>query len=303
MSATGSPSQVMTSTVEQIGRPPASGWLPVLRAVLKTAEARAAAVLLGIVLALIIVGPHLAPYSPYAIAVGPQVAGPSLQHPFGTDELGRDVFSRFLSGGGGVLILPLTAVALSLSIGGLLGMFAAYRGGMVEALATRLFDLILILPSLLLVIVLISGFGDSPLVQILAVTLVYIPQFGRVVRGASRSVITTDYVAAAVARGEHTFPILIREVVPNIATPLLPEVALRVTYATMFIASLDFLGLGAQPPSSDWGLMVADGQSILTIAPLVSVIPALAIAMLCISYSLLADALSRYLRHEIATAA
>jgi peptide/nickel transport system permease protein len=258
--------------------------------------------LLGTVLAIIIVGPHVAPYSAYAIAVGPQVAGPSLQHLFGTDELGRDVLSRFLSGGGGVLILPLTAVALSLSAGGLLGMFAAYRGGVIDALATRLFDLILILPPLLLVIVLIAGFGDSPLAQIVSVTVVYIPQFGRVVRGASRSIITADYVAAAVARGEHTFPILIREVVPNIATPLLPEVALRVTYATMFIASLDFLGLGSQPPSSDWGLMVANGQSILTIAPLVSVIPACAIAMLCISYSLIADALSRYLRHEIKVA-
>src|SRR4029077_3732550 len=159
----------MAAGLEEVGRPP-TGWSSVVRALLRSAEGRGATALLAIVLAVIIVGPHLAPYSPYAIGVGPQVAGPSLQHLLGTDQLGRDVLSRFLSGGGGVLILPLVAVALSLTVGGLLGMFAAYRGGMIDAMASRLFDLILILPALLLVIVLISGFGDSPLVQILAVT-------------------------------------------------------------------------------------------------------------------------------------
>ena len=111
-------------------------------------------------------------------------------------------------------------------------------------------------------------------------------------------VVTNDYVDAALARGESTIAILLREIAPNIAGPVVAEVALRVTYAILFVATLDFLGLGAQPPSSDWGLMVAESRSLITVIPLPTIAPAIGIALLSISLTLLADALSRHLRHD-----
>ena len=273
---------------------PRSAW----RSVVRSTEGRIGLLILAVVLAVIILGPIIAPYSPTAIGVGPDIAGPSWQHLLGTDELGRDVLSRFLNGGVEVLVIPMIAVSLSLSIGGLLGMIGAYKGGMTDTLVTRLFDLILTLPPLLLVIVLVAAFGTSSVVIVLAVSFVYIPQFGRLVRGVSHAVVTADYVAAAVARGERTPSVLMREMVPNIANPVLAEVALRLTFAIMFVATLDFLGLGTQPPSSAWGLMVADGENIISVAPLVSIGPIMGIAALCVSFSLIADAMSRYLRHE-----
>ncbi len=288
---------------EQLVRP-----LPAWRSVLGSTEGKIGLLLFVAVLVIIFFGPFVAPYSPTAIGVGPDNAAPSAQHLLGTDQLGRDVLSRFLTGGVEVIVLPLISVALALSIGGLLGMVGAYKGGITDLLVTRLFDLILTMPPLLLVIVLVASIGSvvpnlgplhqSTVVVILSVALVYVPQFGRIVRGAAQAVVTTDYVAAAIARGERTLPILIREFAPNVATPVMAEAALRLTFAILFVATLDFLGLGTQPPNSSWGLMVSDGRNLLTIAPLVALAPACGIAALCVSFNLLADAAARHLRHE-----
>jgi peptide/nickel transport system permease protein len=260
---------------------------------------------LGLVVVLVVVlvavfASYLAPY-PGDVSASHllrRLKPPSWAHPFGTDNLGRDIFSRFLEGGDTVLLVPLAAVVLAFIIGGGLGMLAAYTRGPVDATVTRTFDLLLTLPPLLLVLVIIAGLGSSSTVLIVTVALVFMPRIGRVVRGATQQVVTSDYVTAAQARGERTGAILIREVAPNIAAPAIADFALRITYGIIFVATLNFLGLGAQPPDSDWGLMVATSRPFLPVQPWATLVPAVAIALLSISFNLIADALSRHLTRE-----
>jgi peptide/nickel transport system permease protein len=249
-------------------------------------------------LMLIAFGRFVTPYSPTEVGAGSPTAGPSLDHFFGTDNLGRDVFSRFLVGGDAVILVPIVAVTLALIGGGSLGMLGGYFRGSADAVITRAFDILLTLPPLLLVLVIIAGLGTSKSVLILTIALVFVPRVGRIIRGATQSVVTSDYVAAAQARGERTSAILVREVLPNIVTLAIADYALRITYGVIFVSTLDFLGVGAQPPDPDWGLMVAESRSFLTVAPIATVAPAVGIVGLSVSFNLIADALARHLARE-----
>ncbi|MDQ4082514.1 MAG: ABC transporter permease [Actinomycetota bacterium] len=280
---------------EEEARPP-SAW----RTIVGSLEGRIGLALGVVMLALIAFGRFFAPYEPTEQLVGPQTTGPSGDHLLGTDNLGRDVFSRFLAGGDTIVLVPLAAVALAFVAGGGLGMLGAYARGRIDTLITRGFDLLLTLPPLLLVLVIIAGVGTSNLVLIVTVALVFLPRVGRVLRGATQAVVTNDYVAAAQARGERTWAILVREVLPNIAAPAIADFALRITYGVIFVATLNFLGLGAQPPEPDWGLMVAESRNFLSVAPWATLAPALGIAALSISFNLIADALTRHLTREAA---
>jgi len=182
-------------------------------------------------------------------------------------------------------------------------MLAAYRGGSIDMLVTRVFDLLLTLPPLLVVLVIVSGAGTSSLVLIVSVGLIYAPRVGRIARGATQAVITTEYVQAAEARGERTLSILVREIAPNISGPLIADLALRLTYAVIFVATLNFLGLGAQPPSSDWGLSVATARTFISVQPWATLAPAIGIAALSVSFNLVADTLTRHLSREGSQAA
>jgi ABC-type dipeptide/oligopeptide/nickel transport system permease subunit len=266
-----------------------------LRALTRSWEGRAGLALGVAMLLLIFVGPLVAPHDPAELAAGPPTATPSADYPLGTDNLGRDVLSRFLSGGQAVLLIPIGAVALALLIGGLPGMLAAYAGGKIDTLITRFFDLLLTLPPLLVVLVVISGVGSSNWVLLTTVAVVYAPRVGRIARGATQAVVTSDYILAAQARGERTLTILVREIAPNIAGAMMADVALRLTYAVIFVATLNFLGLGAQPPSSDWGLSVATARGYLNVQPWATLAPAAGIAALSVSFNLIADALTRHL--------
>jgi peptide/nickel transport system permease protein len=278
---------------EEEGRPP-TAW----QAVSGSAEGRIGLGLAVVMLFIIAFGRFFAPYDPTEIGVGVPTSGASADHWFGTDHLGRDVFSRFLWGGDTIVLVPLAAVILAFVVGGGFGMLGAYAGGRTDGVITRTFDLLLTLPPLLLVLVIIAGLGKSSVVLVLTVALVFLPRVGRIVRGATQAVVTQDYVAAAQARGEHTHSILAREVLPNIAAPAIADFALRITYGVIFVATLNFLGLGAQPPDPDWGLMVADGRAYLSVAPLATLGPATGIALLSIAFNLVADALTRHLTRE-----
>jgi peptide/nickel transport system permease protein len=282
--------------LEEEGAPPPSAW----RTILGTIEGRVGLAVGALMLAVIAFGRFFAPYSSTEIGTGIATQGPSADHYFGTDHLGRDVFSRFLAGGDTIVLVPLAAVGLAFVAGGGLGMLGGYLRGRWDAVITRTFDLLLTLPPLLLVLVLIAGLGTSSIVLIVTVALVFIPRMGRVVRGATQAVVTSDYVAAAQARGERTGAILVREVLPNVAAPSIADFALRITYGVIFVATLNFLGLGAQPPQPDWGLMVADSRAYLAAQPWAALAPALGIAALSISFNLIADALTRHLTRETA---
>jgi peptide/nickel transport system permease protein len=272
------------------GASPPTLW----RSVIGSREGRAGLVLLALMLALIIIGPHITPYSTTEIGLAPSLSPPSSDHLFGTDQLGRDSFSRFLAGGQSILLVPLAVMVVTLVVGGSLGLFAAYRGGTTDTVINRFLDVGYALPPLLIVLVLIAGFGSSFVVLVLSISFVWLPRVGRVVRGATQAVVGNDYVAAAVARGEKTPALLLREVVPNIAPPVVAETALRLTYTILFVATLNFLGLGAQPPKPDWGVEVATARDALTIAPIQSLAPAAAIALLSIAFNLIADAISSH---------
>ncbi len=283
------------STVNEAGSAPAvrqkrqSLWV----AVLHTGEGMIGVTLgIGMVL-LIILGRFFGPSTDYN--VGLPGSGSSAEHWFGTDTLGRDILSRFLHGGDTVLLIPLIAVTLALIIGGTLGLFGAYWGGWPDVVISKVFDVILTLPPLLIVLVIIGGLGASNTVLIITVALVYAPGLGRVVRGTAQSVMVNPYVLSAQARGESDLAIIFREVLPNVSGPVLAEFGLRLTYAILFVATLSFLGLGVQPPAPDWGLMVAENRGLITVAPWGTMLPALGITLLAVAFNLTADAISRVL--------
>jgi peptide/nickel transport system permease protein len=194
-----------------------------------------------------------------------------------------------------VIILPALALAVACLVGGVLALFGAYRRGLADVVVVRLFDVLLAFPPLLLVLVLIAGLGQSSLVVAISVALVFLPRTGRVIRSAAQTVVTHDYVAAAQARGESTLSILTRELLPNIASPLIADVAMRLTHGIIIVSTLNYLGLGVNPPHPTWGLMVAESQSVLTVAPLGSLVPAAGIALLSVSTNLIADSITRHL--------
>lgn len=241
-----------------------------------------------------LLGPATAPYPPTSLA-GLPLDPPSAEHWLGTDQLGRDVLSRVLNGGRSVLLLAALAVAVTFAIGGPLGMLAGYRGGLLDSALTRVADVMMSIPPLILVLIFLFVVGSSNLSIVLLTGIVTAPRVFRIVRGATQAISEQDFVLAARARGEGAAAIIGRELLPNATGPLLTEAAIRLNFSIMFIATLNFLGLGVQPPSSDWGLMVSEGRVYLGQAPLISITPALAIAILTIGINLVSDQIGVYL--------
>jgi peptide/nickel transport system permease protein len=274
--------------------------LQLLRPITHSWTGRSGLIIVGAILVVVIFGPALAPHPPDQLAVGLPLSPPGKGLPFGTDNLGRDVFSRFLSGGRMILLIPLAAVALATVTGGLLGMIAGYAGGVLDAVVGRVFDILLTLPPLLIALAIIAGFGSSTPVLLITVAVIFAPQIGRVARGAALAVVTAEYVQAARARGERPVTIVVREIAPNIAGPLISDLALRVTYGVIFISSLNFLGLGAQPPSPDWGLSVASSLGYVQVQPWAALAPVIGIAALSVGLNLIADSIIRYVNNDAA---
>jgi peptide/nickel transport system permease protein len=268
-----------------------------LRAFLSIREGAIGAALLAFMVVVVVVGPLVAPDDPSAL-VGIPGQGPSGQHLLGTDSLGRDVLSRLLSGGASVVLLPLIAVGASIALACVIGLLAGYLGGLVDTAVTRLIDVALAIPPFLTVLVILAGFGTGNTVIVIAVAVVYVPSIARVLRAATQTIVPREFVLAARARGDSVRWIVFREIAPNLLATLLVEVALRLTFAIMFIASLSFLGLGVQPPSPNWGVMVGENRGLLFSDPVAVLAPALAIALLAISINLVADALTQYFGDE-----
>lgn len=280
-----------------IRRQPARMLRP-LRPITHTGSGRCGLIIVSAVLLVLILGPALAPHAYDQLAVGRPLSPPSSGLPFGTDHLGRDVFSRFLLGGQTVLLIPLAAVALATITGGLLGMLAAYAGGVLDKVVGRVFDILLTLPPLLIALSVIAGFGSSSVVLLTTVAVVFMPQIGRVARGATLAVVTADYVQAARARGERPVSIVVREIAPNIVGPLVSDLALRVTYGVLFVAGLNFLGLGAKPPSPDWALSIASSLGYVQVQPWAALAPVIGITALSVGLNLIADSIISYVNND-----
>jgi peptide/nickel transport system permease protein len=264
-------------------------------AVLGSVEGIIGMALLAVYLLMVVLGPTLAPYGATDLGVGLPDEGPSADHWLGTDQLGRDVLSRLLSGARNVLGAPLAATLVAFAIGGLLGLMLGYMGGRADAIGSRIVDVLLSLPPLLIVLVMITPFDAGSGILIIAVALVYAPRVARVLRGATQGVATAQYVQAAQARGERAVPIVLREVAPNIAPTVLVEFAVRLTYVIIFVTTLNFLGLGLAPPSPNWGLMVAESRGTVLTNPAATIAPTAAIGLLCVGIGLVADSITQRL--------
>lgn len=236
------------------------------------------------------VGPFLAPYSiaqPIGVPGNPPVDGA----PFGLDQLGRDVLSRFLHGGAPVIILAAASIVLAYGVGIQLGMVAGLNHGRsIDTAIMRFVDVFIAFPPLLLLLVLISGTGASPLVIAGGIALVLFPGVTRIVRSATQEMSTSGFIDAAVVRGEKPSAIMYREIFPNIVQTILADVGIRFSTAIVLAASLNFLGLGSRPPAANWGLMIAENRLVMASNIWATVLPASMLGLLVISVNLIADA-------------
>jgi peptide/nickel transport system permease protein len=221
--------------------------------------------------------------SPYEGDSSLSFAGPSLQHPFGTDRLGRDLFARAVYGAGTTLTATLVAVLIAFGIGTVIGLVGGYLGGAIDTATMRVIDVFLSIPSLLLAMVIVSVLGYSTDNIAIAVGISSIAAFARVMRAEVLTVAGKDYVKAAYGVGVRRTAVVLRHVVPNSLNSVLALAALEVGTAILAVASLGFLGYGAPPPEPEWGLLVAEGRDYLAIHPYVSILPGLALALVVIS--------------------
>ena len=229
-------------------------------------------------------------YSPFDPKFAP-LQGPSVAHPFGTDTLGRDVLARTIYGAKVSIQVALTAVLVAAALGSPLGVVAGYMGGYVETVVMRTVDVMLGFPALVLAIGLVAALGFNLTNVIIALGIVYVPQFARIARSTALSVSNEEYVDAAKALGYSRPHIVLREVLPNCISPLLVQASLLMAFAIIAEASLSFLGLGVQPPTPTWGQMVSDGSGYLTSAPWISLFPGSAIFVTVLGFNLLGDGL------------
>lgn len=251
----------------------------------------------GVVLFLFTVGVALfgrlfAPYTPYA-TIGAPGAAPGAGHLFGLDFLGRDVLSRVLYGGENTLLLAGSATLLTYLVATTVGMIAGYSKSIVDPIMMRSIDVLLTMPALLIILLLVTAFGASSLVLVIATSLVLMPGAARIVRSATLGVCTRGYVEAAAARGDSTRQILTREVLPNISGVITADLGLRFAWGVILIASVNFLGVGIQPPRADWGLMISENRVIITSNPWAIIVPAVLLGMLVVSANLMSDAYNR----------
>lgn len=248
--------------------------------------------ILGLILLVAFIGPFLAPDSPSAI-VGAPFQRPSASDLLGTDFLGRDALSRVLSGGRTLILLALAATAIAYLVGITIGLVAGYTRSIIDPLLMRAMDVLLAFPPILFLLVLTAGAGHSRLALVLGVAAIHVGGVSRIVRAATLDVSVRNYVEAAVARGQRTLSILWREILPNILAPLLADAGVRFTGSVLLLASINFLGLGLQPPVADWALMISENRSGITLQPWVIAVPAILIALVTVAINLVADVVAR----------
>lgn len=267
---------------------------------LRNRLAVAGAVILLTIILVVLIGPLFIHQDAFSMNLGDRLLPASWEHPLGTDLLGRDMLERLILGGRVSLLITSGAVALAVVVGSLLGVVSGYYAGTVDFVTMRLIDVLMTLPGFLLAIGIVAALGVGTVNVILAVGIAAIPAFARISRGSTLSVRSQEYVEAARAIGVGTPRILYRHVLPNIVPPLIVQTTLQLATAMLTASGLSFLGLGPQPPTPEWGAMLAEGRDLITNAPALVVYPGLTILLVAVCFNLvgdgLRDAVDPYLR-------
>ncbi len=237
----------------------------------------------------------LAPYPFDQMHIRDRFSPPSLHYLAGTDEYGRDVFSRLLIGSQLSLLMGVSATLISMGLGVPLGLLAGYRRGLTDEVIMRVLDVLLAFPPIMLVLLIIAVTPPSLLKTAFAIGVLSAPPIGRVTRSVTLDLMSGEFMEAARARGERLWYVLWRELLPNVWPVLMVEASLRVVFAVLLGAVLSFLGFGVQPPAADWGLMISNGRSFVDQAPWISLAPGIAMGITVIGISLLGDGLREVL--------
>ena len=269
-----------------------SVWKDVLAGIVSNKAALVSGIFI-LVLAIVAIvtklAPQVLPYDPYQQNLSESLQGPSGAHWFGTDMQGRDIFCRVLVGTQITLTVGLLAVAISLTIGVLFGSIAGYKGGKWDTVIMRIMDIMLSIPTILLAIAIMAALGPGIEKAIVAIGLVSIPEYARIVRSEILSIKENDYVAAARVIGDSNVAIVFRHVLPNVLPSIIVRATLGISTAILDAAALGFLGLGVQPPDAEWGDMLGRGRNELFRAPWLMIFPGLAITLTVLAFNLLGD--------------
>jgi peptide/nickel transport system permease protein len=273
---------------------PSRARFAVLRDALRLGRTRIGLAIVALLVLVALVGPLVAPHSPTEFVAIPN-SPPSSDAVFGADALGRDVLSRFLHGGATVLWISAAATLLGVAVGVVVGLIAAYARNWLDDVLMRGNDVLLAFPQIIFVLLAVSAIGPKLWLIVLTVGLTHAPRVARVIRGAALEVVQRDFVKSAEVVGEKRWRIVFAEVLPNVTSPLLVELGLRMTYSIGLVAGISFLGFGLQPPAADWGLMINENRLSLTVQPWAVLLPVIAIGLLTVGTNLITDGLSRAL--------
>ena len=278
-----------------------------LRELLRRPQSAAGTLIVLFFLVLAVFGPLIAPYTANDQS-HPAAQAPSAEYPFGTDHLGRDVFSRVVLGARSILLMAGLGTLIAVVLGTVVGLAIGYYGGFIDDVVSRTIDAFLVLPALLVALVTLGIVRNLPLERgtfaawlasnsvLLVIALVYVPIVARVVRSSTLDVKTREFVEAAQIRGEPAVYIMFREILPSVVPALVVEGSLRFSYAIFLVASLGFLGVGASPPTPDWGLMVNENRRLYHLTPWALLYPTFAIALLVVGVNLMSDAIKRIMQ-------
>ncbi len=268
-----------------------SPWTAARRRFIRSRTGLLGAFVLLVVALMAVFAAQVAPYNPTRQDFRVERAAPSLEHLMGTDEFGRDVLSRVIWGARASLAAGAVAASIALAAGLILGMVAAYYGSRLDSFIMRVMDIILAFPYILLAIAVVAILGPGLLNAMIAIGIVYVPHYARVVRGAVLAVRAREYVEAARAIGAPDGRVMVQHVLPNTLAPVIVQTTLNVGTAIIDTAGLSFLGLGTQPPTPDWGNMLSAGRSYVIDSPWIATFPGLAILLTVLAFNLMGDAL------------
>ncbi|MGB9754616.1 ABC transporter permease [Roseiflexus castenholzii] len=263
---------------------------PLIAALRRNTPGLVGLIIITLVVLAALLAPVISPYSPTA-QVSRRLLEPGAQYLLGTDEFGRDIFSRVIYGSRISLYVGAVSVSLALVFGGALGLIAGYAGGRIDTLLMRLIDMLFAIPSLVLAIVIAGLLGPSLTNAMIAIGIVYAPIYARLVRGEMLAVRNYAYIEAAHAVGVRHIGLITRYFLPNIAAPLIVQTSLLLSTAILAEAALSFLGLGAQPPDPSWGAMLGSGRRFMELTPWVAIAPGIAIVITVLGFNLLGDGL------------